>query len=299
MSELVARLARIRATEPDAIARALAARRRRPLLKDGRLFLVAADHGARGVFAAGGDPRAMADRGELLARLVAVLAHPAVDGVLATADVVDDLALLGALDDKVVFGTMNRGGLAGSVFELDDRFTGYTAAAIAGSGLDGGKLMLRVADGDPATVRTMEACAVAIDALGALGLPAMVEVFASRTVDGRTTNDLSVDATMRAVAITSGLGGSSAHVWLKLPVVDEQERLLSATTLPVVLLGGDPGRDERARAATFATWRAAMELPQVRGLVVGRTLLYPPDGDVQGAVDAAAAIVHPVATVRA
>ena len=293
MSDLVARLARIRASEPEAIVRALAGRRRRPLLRDGRLFLVAADHPARGVLAAGGDPRAMADRGELLTRLVEALAHPAVDGVLATADIVDDLALLGALDDKVVFGSMNRGGLAGSVFELDDRFTGYAAAAIAGSGLDGGKMMLRVADDDPATVRTMEACAKAVDALGAVGLPAMIEVFASRTVDGKTTNDTSLDATMRAVAVASGLGSGSAHVWLKLPVVDEQQRLLSATTLPVVLLGGDPGQDERTRDATYARWARSMELPQVRGLVAGRTLLYPPDGDVRAAVDAAAAIVRP------
>jgi hypothetical protein len=292
MSELVARLARIRATQPDAIARALAGRRKRPLLRDGKLFLVAADHTARGVLAAGGDPRAMADRGGLLARLVEALAHPAVDGVLATADIVDDLALLGALDDKVVFGSMNRGGLAGSVFELDDRFTGYTAAAIAGSGLDGGKMMLRVADDDPETVRTMQACARAIDELAARGLPAMIEVFASRTVDGKTTNDMGVDATIRAIAVASGLGGSSAHVWLKLPVVEDQERLLSATTLPVVLLGGDPGRDEQTRVATYAKWAQSMELPQVRGLVAGRTLLYPPDGDVRAAVDAAAAIVR-------
>jgi hypothetical protein len=34
-----------------------------------------------------------------------------------------------------------------------------------------------------------------------------------------------------------------------------------------------------------------MALPQVKGLVVGRTLLYPGDGDVAAAVDAAAAIV--------
>ena len=292
MPELVARLAGIRATEPDAIARALAGRKRRPLLRGGKLFLVAADHAARGALAAGGDPRAMADRGVLLTRLVEALAHPAVDGVLATADIVDDLALLGALDDKVVFGSMNRGGLSGSVFELDDRFTGYTAAAIAGSGLDGGKMMLRVADDDPATARTMEACARAIDELGTLGLPAMVEVFASRTVDGRSSNDLSVDATMRAIAVASGLGGSSAHVWLKLPVVEDQARLLSATTLPVVLLGGDPGRDEQTRCATYAKWAASMDLPQVRGLVAGRTLLYPPDGDVRAAVDAAAALVR-------
>jgi len=44
---------------------------------------------------------------------------------------------------------------------------------------------------------------------------------------------------------------------------------------------------------TFASWQKALTLPGVRGLVVGRTLLYPGDGDVAGAVDIAAAMVHP------
>ena len=289
MSDLVGRITRLRASDPDAVAGALAKRTRGMLTFPRKLFLIAADHPGRGVFAAGGDPRAMADRGDFLDRVITAIKHPDVDGLLATADIVDDLALLGLLDAMVVFGSMNRGGLAGSLFELDDRFTGYTASAIARDGLNGGKMMLRVADDDPATVRTMEACAHAIDDLNALGLHAMVEVFAARTVDGKTTNDLSVDATMRAIAVASALGGSSARTWLKLPVVEEQERLLSATTLPVVLLGGDPGKD---RAATYATWARSMALPQVRGLVAGRTLLYPPDGDVHAAVDAAAKIVR-------
>ena len=290
MSDLISRLTALRAADPDAVASALAGRTRGMLTYPRKLFLIAADHPGRGVLAAGGDPRAMADRGDLLRRVKMALIHPDVDGLLATADIVDDLALDGSLDEKVVFGSMNRGGLAGSVFELDDRFTGYTAAAIAKAGLNGGKMMLRVADDDPATLRTMEGCARAIDELNALGLHAMVEVFASRTVDGKSTNDLSVDATMRAIAIASALGGGSARTWLKLPVMDEQERLLSATTLPVVLLGGDPGKD---RDATYAKWAKAMALPQVRGLVAGRTLLYPPDGNVTSAVDAAAKIVRP------
>ncbi len=288
MSDTIERLTTLRA-DPDGVGRALSKRKRQRIDPTRKLFLVAADHPARGVMAAGGDPRAMADRGVLLDRLVLALAHPAVDGVLATADIVDDLALLGALDELVVFGSMNRGGLAGSIFELDDRFTGYTATAIAKAGLEGGKMMLRVADGDTGTLRTLEGCARAVDELSALGLYSMIEVFASRTVDGRSSNDMSVDATMRAMAVASGLGSSSARVWLKLPVVDDQERLLSATTLPVVLLGGDPGKD---REATFARWAQSMSLPQVRGLVAGRTLLYPPDGNVYAAVDAAAQIVR-------
>ena len=37
---------------------------------------------------------------------------------------------------------------------------------------------------------------------------------------------------------------------------------------------------------------ASLDLPAVRGLVVGRALLYPPDGDVAAAVDIAAELVH-------
>jgi len=278
-SELVERLTRIRATCPQAIAEALARRRRRPLLNEGgTLFLIAADHPARGVLKAGADPMALADRGELLRRLLIALARPGVDGLLATPDVVEDLALLGALEDKVVFGSMNRGGLAGSRFELDDRFTAYTAEGIAAAGLDGGKMMLRVVDDDPGTPATLTGCAEAVSELAARGLPAMIEVFASRD---------DPDPLMRAIAIASGLGTTSAYTWLKLPVIAEMERVMTATTLPTVLLGGDPGPD----ASLTRRWAATMAIPQVRGLVVGRTLLYPPDGDVAAAVDAAAAVL--------
>jgi hypothetical protein len=286
-TELLARLTEIRASDPAAVQKALAKRRRRPLLQRGSLFLVAADHPARGVLKVGSDPMAMADRGELLHRLLIALERPGVDGILGTADIVDDLALLGALEGKVVFGSMNRGGLTGYRFELDDRFTAYTAEGLAHAGLDGGKMMVRVAD-EPEALRTLAACAHAIDELSARKLPAMIEVFASELEDGRVRNRVDADSLIRAISIVSGLGTTSAYVWLKLPVVDDLERVMRATSLPTLLLGGDPGEDP---AGTFASWKRAMAIPQVRGLVAGRTLLYPRDGDVARAVDQAATIV--------
>lgn len=276
---LIARLTKIRATDPTAIFEALKRRRRRPLLNGaGTVFLIAADHGARGVLAARGDPMAMADRGDLLRRLMMALRHPRVDGVLATPDLVDDLALLGALDDRVVFGTMNRGGLAGAVFEFDDRFTSYDAQAIAEAGLTGGKMMFRLHPQDEGTLRTLVGCAAAINGLAERGLPAMIEVFGA---------DSGPDALIQALTVASGLGRTSAHTWLKLPVVDDMERVMRATSLPTLLLGGDPPDP----AGTFVAWKAAMRIPQVRGLVAGRTLLYPADGDVDRAVDAAAEMI--------
>lgn len=289
MSEIVERLVEIRASNPGAIAEALAARRRRSLVgESGTLFLLAADHPARGIVKAGENPTAMADRGDYLERMVAALGRPGVDGIMATPDIVDDLALLGALDEKVVIGSMNRGGLAGAVFELDDRFTGYTAEGIAAANLDGGKMLLRIAGDDRDTLPTITACAAAVDALAARGLMAMIEPFASRRENGGVENILEPDPTIGAIGISSALGTTSAYTWLKLPVVPEMERVLAATTLPTLLLGGDPGADAER---TFEGWRAAMRIPQVRGLVAGRSLLYPHNGDVAAAVDAAAAIV--------
>lgn len=284
------RLRELRAHRPEAVAEACARRRRRRVLDaSGRLMLVAADHTARGMLSVRDRPMAMADRYDLLSRLVTALGRPGVDGVLGTADVLEDLLLLGALDDKVVIASMNRGGLLGSAFELDDRFTGYDAAAIARSGFDGGKTLTRIDVDDAATVTTLESTARAVDELAARGLIAMIEPFLSRRVDGRVRNDLSADAVVRSVVIASGLGGTSAFTWLKLPVVEGMDEVMAATTLPTLLLGGDP---DEAPEDTYASWEKALGVPGVRGLIVGRTLLYPPDDDVAGAVDTAAALVR-------
>ncbi|MCD1144787.1 deoxyribose-phosphate aldolase [Kocuria sp. LUK] len=286
-------LSRIRLEDPRAVQRAADSRRRHPGLVYGRQnFIVAADHPARGALTVRGDERAMADRRDLLDRLLVALANPRVDGVLASPDVLDDLLLLGALDGKLVFGSMNRGGLPGLVNEIDDRFTGHTADALDRIGADGGKMLTRICFEDPHTTSVLEATAQAVDALSRLGLVAMVEPFISRTTDRGIVNDLSADAVIRSVAIAQGLGGSSAHTWMKLPVVGEMERVMAATTLPTVLLGGDPSGEPEE---VFATWAAALALPGVQGLTVGRTLLYPEDGDVAGAVATAASLLkgHP------
>jgi len=286
----LAEISRIRATEPGRFAKAWGERRRRPLVAaDGRMLLVAADHPARGALGVRGDTGAMASRSDLLERLATALSRPGVDGVLGTADILDDLLLMGALDDKVAIGSMNRGGLQGAVFELDDRFTGYTADEIAARGLDGGKMLTRICLGDAGTAATLEASAQAVTALAGHELMAMVEPFLSVVEDGRVRNLLDPDSTIASIAIASGLGASSAHTWLKLPVVDDLERVMDATTMPTLLLGGDPQGDPED---TYAAWSDALTLPSVTGLVVGRALLYPPGGDVAAAVDIASGLVH-------
>jgi hypothetical protein len=230
-----------------------------------------------------------ADRRSLLARLVEALEHPDVDGVLGSPDIVEELLLLGALEGKVVIGSMNRGGLDGATWTMDDRFTGYDAATIADCGLQGGKMLLRIDDTDPSTAGTIEACAQAVSELAARGLMAMVEPLPYHRDDAGTLRlRKDAPALARAVAVGSALGRTSAHTWLKMPSCDDPATVFGATTLPCVVLGGVPGPDP---AQDLESWGAALNQPVVRGLVVGRALLYPPDGDVRAAVDAAAKIL--------
>jgi hypothetical protein len=279
-----------RIQRPRAIAEAAAARRRPAsyLGDHGRLMVIAADHPARGALRAGGDALAMANRADLLDRICTALARPGVNGVLGTPDILEDLLLLGVLDDKVVIGSMNRGGLAGTAFEIDDRFTAYDGDSIAAAGFDGGKMLLRIDPDDAGTVTTLHGCGRAVSDLAGHALMAMVEPFISHRVDGRVRNELSAEAMIRAMTVAAGLGTTSAYTWLKVPVVPDMERVMAATTLPALILGGEVPADADA---AYAQWSKALDLPTVQGLVIGRSLLYPPGGDVAGAVDRAVGLL--------
>jgi hypothetical protein len=285
-----AEVAEIRARHPERIRELARARARRAVLPaDGRLMVIAADHPARGANGVGSRPMAMANRTDLLDRLRVALADPGVDGLLGSADIIEDLTLLGALEGKVVFGSMNRGGLQGATFELDDRFTGYDAQAIQDMHLDGGKFLTRIALDDAGTLPTLTASADAISELAARRLIALIEPFWSSRVDGRVVHDLSAEGVVKSINVAQALGRTTAYTWLKIPVVDDMERVMESTTLPTLLLGGDPVTSPEE---TFASWRKALALPSVRGLTVGRTLLYPPDDDVAAAVRTAVSLVR-------
>ena len=281
----------LRTSNPGRIAELAGARQQPEGLtgQTGRLMLIATDHPARGALRAGEDALAMGDRLQLLDRIVRALDRPGVDGFLGTADLIEDLLILGALEGKVVIASMNRGGLAGTSFEIDDRFTAHQAPAIARAGYQGGKMLFRIDPNDPATVSTMHACAQAVDALAEHRLMAMVEPFISYRdtsggdTAGRVRNDLSTEAVVRSATVAAGLASTSAHTWLKLPVIEDMEAVLASTTLPVLLLGGEVAANQDAQ---FAAWSKALSSPMVKGMVVGRSLLFPPSGTVETAVDA-------------
>ena len=279
-----------RASNPGAVATALKNRQRRELLgADGKLMIVAADHPARAALGIGHEAMAMANREDLLERLAQALSNPGVDGVLATPDIIDDLALLGLLDNKIVVGSMNRGGLRGASFEMDDRFGSYSIESIVEAGLDFAKTLTRINFHDAGTAETLMATATAVNDAVAAGIPIMLEPFISEWVDGSISNVLTPEAVIQSIAIVSALGGSSAYTWLKIPYVADMARVMESTTLPTLILGGDRAGDMES---LYTEWANALTVPGVRGLVVGRSLLYPASGNTGDAIARAVDIVH-------
>jgi hypothetical protein len=305
---MLASITDIRVHAPHRALQAAQERRRRlELAPSGKLNLLAADHPARRVTGTGGNPLAMADRGEYLARIVRILMSPRVDGVMASMDVLEDLLLLqdlareasgpSFLDGKVLLASLNRGGLAGSVWEMDDPMTGAAPQTCAHWRLDGAKLLLRICDSDPGSLATLKAAAQAVSEMNALRLPTFVEPLPVERTDAGYKVIKTPEALARIAGVAAALGNSSHLVWLKLPACADFGVVARATTLPILLLGGESSGDPRPFLNELA---AAMRAGStVRGALVGRNVLFPGEEDPLVIAEAVGIIVHEGASADA
>ena len=299
--EALARVTETRITDPDFSLRAATARKRRATLAPrGRLNILAADHPARRVTQVGENPIAMTDRHDYLARITRVLMSDVVDGVMATMDILEDLLSLDAFiragggralcDDKVLIASLNRGGLAQSCWEMNDPITGAFPQTCVDWSLDGTKILLRIVDDDPASLGTMLTSAGAITEANALGLPTFLEPLP--VVHGAKGYTVVKEKTAlaRIVGVASALGDSSRRLWLKLPYCEDYETVARATTLPILLLGGESAGDPTPILRDISSALAAGS--NVRGALVGRNVLYPGDEDPLAIAEAAGGIIH-------
>jgi len=300
-AEILARLTDIRVTDPERSLRAAKERKRREgLTKNGKLNILAADHPARRVTRVGDDPLRMADRREYMARILRVMMCDGVDGLLATMDILEDLLLLhdlmresggpAFLDDKVLIVSFNRGGLLGSSWEIDDPASGPTAASCVEWGLDGAKILLRLCDAEKDSLKTLLATVQAITELNAVGLPIFLESLPVARVEGGYKIIKKADELARTAGAAAALGDSARYLWLKLPYCENYEMVARATTLPILLLGGEPVGDATPFFRELAAGLNAG--PNVRGALVGRNILFPGDDDPLAAIEAVAGIIH-------
>ena len=281
--------------------------RRRVLAPDGKLVILAADHPGRSNLKIQDDPLAMGDRHGYLARILRVLSHPGIDGIMSTPDLVEDLLILSALirerggqsplDDRLVVGCMNRGGLPGTVWEMDDRFTAFTVRRILVLGMDGGKFMVRIDPTDPGSLTTIDGCVRAVTDLAESGLVSFLEPLPVAREHGAYKVQRTVAALAGAVSAASAMGASSLYTWLKLPTCPRFEAVAAATTLPLLILGGEAIGDPRpVLEDLLAAMRAGRN---VRGAMIGRNVLYPGGDDPRAVAAATAAVIHDGADVDA
>jgi DhnA family fructose-bisphosphate aldolase class Ia len=291
----------VRLRRPEVVAAEAARRKRRDVLApDSKLTILAADHPARRLTNVGSDPVAMGDRYQYLGRILRVIASDEFDGVMATTDVIEELFIVSHLvreagsppflDGKVMLGCMNRGGLAGTVFEMDDRFTSFTPDSIAALRLDAAKMMFRLADNDPGSLDTIASCAEAISKLNALGISTFLEPLAVQKTEGRWKTLKEPTALIKVIGVASALGGSSLRLWLKIPYCHDFEQVARATTLPILMLGGEAAGDPTGILEEFAAGMRAGS--NVRGALVGRNVLFPGDDDPLATAMAVQRIVH-------
>ncbi len=304
--ETFAEITDLRVQKPDLAREELAKRKRREVLApDGRLVILAADHPARSVTRVGTHPTALGHRLDYLGRVLRVLALSKIDGLMATSDLIDEVVLANYLlkqrggqsflDGKVLIGSMNRTGLAGAEHEMMDRTSSYmTGKRIKDMHLDGGKLLWRWVPGgernDRYALETLERVAKAVEELADVNLPAFVEPLPVTKTEHGYRTDLSTDNIIKAVGIASGLGYYTGRVWLKIPYCADFARVAKATTMPVLLLGGESTGKPSGTIEDFVRGMGAG--PNIRGALVGRNVLFCGDDDPAAIAEAINLVVH-------
>jgi DhnA family fructose-bisphosphate aldolase class Ia len=247
-------------------------------------LLLAADHRARGVIT-------VEPYDEYLAALRAAL--PSCDGVLASAQPLADLVSSGLSTGQSTYLSLNRTGLAGSAFELDDRLVASVDAA-AERGYSGVKHMTRIDRADAHTPAALELLGQVLEAARQARLEALIEVFSWR--DGQMSRG--TDDVVAAAVIAHDLGAPL----LKVPVpeadpgparVDGVARVVASVGVPVLFLGGP--RPDDGPSAEAVRQRVLAEVHDVlegggAGLALGRVLYQDPDPAAMAA--AVAALVH-------
>jgi hypothetical protein len=289
-----------RLMRPKLAAQVAESRLRRPFVgSDGRLFIVAADFAGRGIIGAGSDSLALARRGVLLERLVTALEVGSVDGVLGTADIIDDLYYVegirlergvpSILNERLLIGSINRGGVLGTVYEMDDTDTGHSIAGAIERGLDATKVMIRLDPDDAGSGRTLTRAAETVRASASRNFPIMVEIFPVRRDDAKYASVVDSHELARCAVVASALGDDTSSTWLKVPYCDDFEVVAGSTTLPITILGGDSSSAGNMSDIVVAALAAGSN---VRGAVVGRRSLFPPDGNVTAACASVGSVVH-------
>ena len=295
----------VRVSNPEIILKEASARKKRKkITKDGKLTVLAADHPARMVNKSGDDPIAMGNRHEYLGRVLRVVTNPEFDGIMATTDIIEDLFIVNHLvkakggpsflDDKVMLGSMNRGGLSGTAFEMDDTFTCFSVDSLRALRMDGAKIMWRLDTTNKDSAKTMLYCSDIISQLNKYEMPCFLEPLFVTSEGYKIKKSLA--EMIKVIGVASAMGDSSRNLWLKIPTNDkaaaegDYQKIARATTLPMLMLGGESAGNPTGTIAEFELGMKAGAT--MRGALVGRNILFPGKDDPLATALSVNKVVH-------
>jgi DhnA family fructose-bisphosphate aldolase class Ia len=229
-------------------------------------LILAADHRARAVLTT-------ENWSEFFASLAQAL--PTCDGILATAQPLSGLAEAGHLTAQHrTYLSINRTGLAGSAFELDDRLVASVQRAAA-DGWSGVKHMTRIDMEDPLTAAALELLGQVLEQAKAAELEALIEPLVWER--GRIRRDPDAIVLASIVAHDMGAPVIKVPVPAAAPGAERQRavaRVVASVSVPVLFLGGP--RTEAGRTSVLDEVRDVMEGGGA-GMAIGRTIYQDPD----------------------
>jgi len=296
------KIAEAKMREPKIIMEEYEQRKQRSRPYDTNLVLIAADHPARYVTNVQNDPLLMGDRQQYIGRIVRCLIDDCVDGIMTTPDIMDDIMVLNRLcknagtnsfiDNKILVGCTNRGGLSGAEYEMDDRTTAYKVKELVERKLDGAKMMFRIDLGEKSrySQQTIERVADMVRECQNYKIEAYIEPLpVLKTREGYEVK-MEYGELIKTIGVATALGGASERIWLKIPYVDNFEMVARSTSNPILLLGGASTGKPTDIIENFEKGMGAG--PNVRGCMVGRNLLYPGYDDPLAVLLGVSKIVH-------
>jgi DhnA family fructose-bisphosphate aldolase class Ia len=244
-------------------------------------LLLAADHRARGIVT-------VEDYADYLGAARAALA--ACDGVLASAQPLADLVASGDVGARRTYLSLNRTGLAGSCFELDDRLVASVGRARR-DGYSGVKVLVRIDHADPNSAAALAMLGEVLEAAAHEGLDALIESVCWR----QGAMALDADAVVLGAVVAHDMGAPL----LKVPVprsepgslrIEAVARVTRSVGAPVLFLGGPAPADRAGWEKSVLDLARDVIEGGGAGLAVGRALLeHPEPGPMAEAV---AAVVH-------
>ncbi len=260
-----------RVRRPEDLAARLTTRRRpdQPVPADGQLVLLTCNHRV--------DPRsgALVDRRELLDRIIEALSIPEVDGVVASADLLEELTLLNVLEHRLAFCTASGDPHIGALSGSDGSCGGVGSSTIVASHFDGAVLSRRW--GANGSLRSSQPWCVAADVaeLAAHDLPTIIDLTISDP-GGRAEFDTTWADWIEPLHATTSALATGAGVWITVPAISGLAHLAEATGFPVLMRDTDVPIHPTAWEGFFEA-----DLPlTIRGMVPGISVLFPLEGSV-------------------